>query len=91
MCAVVYGDASVQDAKRRADIGEVVTIHRMYEWVLGFMEGHVSLFEGSRHTPLPTKASSRRAFNSERSWVLARTSWGIASDWRCLRTCRHPM
>jgi hypothetical protein len=34
--AIVYGDASVDEAKRRADIREVVTVDRTYERVLGF-------------------------------------------------------
>jgi hypothetical protein len=44
--AVAYGDASLDEAKRRADIRDVVTVDRTYERVLGFYGRSCTIVRG---------------------------------------------
>jgi hypothetical protein len=44
--AVAYGDVSLGEAKRRADIRDVVTVDRTYERVLGFYGRSCTIVRG---------------------------------------------
>lgn len=44
--AVVFGDASIEEAKRRADIQGVVSVDRTYERVLGFYGKSCTIVRG---------------------------------------------
>lgn len=45
--AVVFGDASVDQAKQRAEIQDVVTVDRTYERVLGFYGKSCTIVRGN--------------------------------------------